>query len=52
MADAAQLIAYARCSGRTLSQRALATQLRERGHRFSNQMLRDLTTAPPEDRAA
>lgn len=52
LADAAQLIEHAQRSGRALSQRALATQLRERGHRFSNQMLRDLTTAPPEDRAA
>jgi hypothetical protein len=42
LADAAQLLKEAQLGGRTLTQRALAVQLRERGHRFSNQSLRDI----------
>ena len=56
LADAAQIMEGARADGLTVSQRALAAQLRERGHRFSNQALRDIagvtSAAVPEDRAA
>lgn len=54
--DAARLVEDARSQGQTLSRRALAAQLRERGHRFSNETLRDVagaaSSAPLEDLAA
>jgi hypothetical protein len=40
--DAARIIEEAQASGERVSQRALAAQLRERGHRFSNAQLRRL----------
>jgi hypothetical protein len=56
IADAARIVEDARAGGQTVSRRALAAQLRERGHRFSNQTLRDIAGAvgssPPEDLAA
>jgi hypothetical protein len=45
LADAARIASDARADGLVLSQRALAAQLRERGHRFSNQALRDIAGA-------
>lgn len=56
LADAARLLQEAQLSGRTLTRRALAVQLRERGHRFSNESLRDIarmvSADSPEDVAA
>lgn len=40
LADAAEIIQAASASGRTVSRRALATELRDRGHAFSNDQLR------------
>ena len=40
--DAARILEEAEASGERVSQRALAAQLRERGHRFSNAQLRRL----------
>lgn len=45
LTDAARLLEDARLNGRTLSHRALAARLRERGYRFSNHMLRDIVDA-------
>jgi hypothetical protein len=45
LTDAARIVEDARKGGRTVSRRALATQLRERGHHFSNQTLRDIASA-------
>jgi len=42
LADATEIYRAAHTTGETVSQRALATQLRERGHRFSNGQLRTL----------
>jgi hypothetical protein len=42
LADAAEIYRAAHAAGETVRQRALATQLRERGHRFSNGQLRTL----------
>jgi hypothetical protein len=42
LADAAEIYKAAHAAGETVSQRALATRLRERGHRFSNGQLRTL----------
>ncbi len=44
LADAARLMEEAQLDGQTLSRRALAVQLRARGHRFSNEMLRELAS--------
>jgi hypothetical protein len=56
LADAARIVEDARSDGRTVSRRVLAAQLRERGHRFSNETLRDIAGAVvstlPEDLAA
>ena len=53
LADAARILEDARIDGRTVSRRALASQLRERGHRFSNEMLREIaSTAECDDVAA
>jgi hypothetical protein len=53
LADAARLLEDARLHGEALSRRALAAQLRERGHRFANEALRDVAdTSPPDDLAA
>jgi hypothetical protein len=56
LADAARIVEGAMADGRTVSRRALAAQLRERGHRFSNQTLRDIAGAvassSPEELAA
>ena len=43
--EAASIIGAARASGRKVSQRALAAQLRARGHRFSNAQLRRISDA-------
>ena len=51
--EAAQIVEDARADGRSVSRRELAAQLRERGHRFSNQMLREIAVAAEcEDLAA
>jgi hypothetical protein len=42
LADAAEILGAARICGERVSQRALAEQLRERGHRFSNAQLREI----------
>jgi hypothetical protein len=42
LADATEIYRAAHATGETVSQRALATHLRERGHRFSNGQLRTL----------
>jgi hypothetical protein len=42
IADAAQIIRATARDGEPVSQRALATELRKRGHRFSNAQLRDI----------
>lgn len=53
LADAARIREDARADGRTVSRREMAAQLRERGHRFSNQMLREIASAAErEDLAA
>jgi hypothetical protein len=55
LADASQMLQVARARGDQMSQRSLATQLRSRGHRFSNAQLRDIAGAiglVPEHRAA
>jgi hypothetical protein len=43
--DARRILREADASGQRVSQRALAAQLRERGHRFSNAQLRKLAAA-------
>jgi hypothetical protein len=43
--DAAELVRAAIQAGECVSQRALAAELRKRGHRFSNSQLRDITQA-------
>lgn len=53
--DAARIVQTARATGKRVSQRMLAAQLREQGHRFSNAQLRALATAaaePTEQQAA
>ena len=45
LADAVRIMLDAAASGRPVSQRTLAAQLRERGHRFSNAQLRDIVNA-------
>jgi hypothetical protein len=45
LADAVRIMADATADGRPVSQRTLAAQLRERGHRFSNAQLRDIASA-------
>jgi hypothetical protein len=45
LADATRIVEDAQADGRTVSRRALAAQLREHGHRFSNHTLRDIATA-------
>jgi hypothetical protein len=52
LTDAARIVSDARSEGIVLSQRALAAQLRERGHRFSNQALRDIASTVPSTSAA
>jgi hypothetical protein len=42
LADAAEILGAARICGERVSQRAVAAQLRERGHRFSNAQLRGI----------
>jgi hypothetical protein len=49
VADAVQIFAAARVNGVAVSQRALAAQLRERGHRFSNSQLRQVAHAADSD---
>jgi hypothetical protein len=44
LADAAEILGAARICGERVSQRALAAQLRGRGHRFSNAQLRGIAT--------
>jgi len=43
--DAARILDEAQVQGRTVSQRALAAQLRELGHRFSNAELREIAAS-------
>jgi hypothetical protein len=52
--DAAYIVQTAYANGERVSQRVLAAQLRERGHRFSNAQLRAIATAArePTDRRA
>lgn len=45
--DAEEIIEAARVTGQRISQRALAAELRERGHRFSNTQLRSLAAGRP-----
>jgi hypothetical protein len=55
LAGASQILQNARVRGDQISQRYLATQLRSRGHRFSNAQLRGIAGAiglVPEHRAA
>jgi hypothetical protein len=53
LADAARIAEDARVAGRTMSRRQLAARLRERGYRFSNQMLSEIASAAEsEDLAA
>jgi hypothetical protein len=54
LANAAQIVTAARVKGEKLSRRALAAQLRARGHRFSNAQLQSLarTVGPAPDRRA
>lgn len=54
LAEAAEIFAAARASGRSVSQRSLATQLRSRGYRFSNDALRGLVAevSPGSDEQA
>ena len=52
-ADAARIVEDARSDGQTVSRRELAARLRERGHRFSNQLLCKIAAAAEcEDLAA
>ncbi|HEX6527665.1 MAG TPA: DUF2637 domain-containing protein [Streptosporangiaceae bacterium] len=46
--DATRILEEAHASGRKVSQRALATQLRKRGHRFSNAQLRNIAGVAAE----
>jgi Protein of unknown function (DUF2637) len=48
LADAAEIYRAAHAAGESVSQRALATQLRGRGHRFSNDQLRTLAAKVAE----
>ena len=45
LADATEIFRAARIRGATVSQRALASQLRQRGHRFSNSQLSEVVSA-------
>jgi hypothetical protein len=42
LADAAEILCAARAGGTTISRRTLAAELRDRGHAFSNDQLRDI----------
>lgn len=49
LADAVAIMLDAAANDQTISQRALAARLRERGHRFSNAHLRSIVTAASSD---
>jgi hypothetical protein len=52
LADAAEILSAAHASGATVSRRALAAELRYRGHAFSNDQLRDIADKASLPRAA